>query len=166
MPQERPIKIELVSHQSAVIYRKRWQPLQAFEKPFSFDATVGLDITDHHVGSARAKAAGRLEHGVGFTDAGGCAEEDTQPSTFGARLVGLNVSKELIRIGTDFVHAPNSPESEGSFGVIQSEIQLEHIDAGLTDHPQKLALGMGCNECSHRFRGNAPDSCDSDCLVV
>src|ERR1700730_10502266 len=139
MPQERPIEIALRPHYPAVANRKRWQPLQAFEKPFGLDATVGLDIADNHVGSARAEAAGRLQHRGGFNDAGGCAEEDTQASTFGARLFGLNASEELIRIGPDFFHAANSPESEGSLGAIQCEIQLQHIDARLTDHSQKPA---------------------------
>ena len=135
---QQPHQVELVSR-SAVAHRKRWQPLQAFQQAFRLDAAVGLHVADDDVGSTRTQTAGRLEHRVGLADTGRGAEEDAQTSTLGARLFGLNTSEELIRIGPDFVHTVSLRDLDRSrsLEVIQGEIQLQYIEAGLAEHSQK-----------------------------
>jgi hypothetical protein len=81
-----------------------------------------LDIADHHVSSTRAQTPSSLEHGVGLTNAGACAEEDAQTSALGAGLFGLNVSEELIRIGPNFAHVPKSPGSVALLESIQRKV--------------------------------------------
>src|SRR5580765_1271423 len=166
-PPERRIKIELVSHDPAIAYGKRWQPFQAFEKALGLDAAVGLHIADDDVGTTRTQTAGRLEHRIGLADTGRGAEENAQAPTLGARLFGLNTSEELIRIGPDFVHTVSLRDLDrsGSLEAIQGQIQLQYIDAGLADHSQKPPAGMRRNEGAHRLRGDAPEACDAGGLI-
>ncbi len=56
-----------------------------------------LDVTDDDIGTRRLAPSG-LEHCKGLADTGGRAEKNAQPSTLGARLLGLNVRQHPIRI--------------------------------------------------------------------
>jgi hypothetical protein len=128
---------------------------------------VGHNVADDDVGATRTRTAGRLEHRVGLADTGRGAEEDAQTPTLGARLFGLNTSEELIRIGPDFIHTVSLRDLDRarSLEVIQGEIQLQYIDAGLAEHSQKPPPGMRRNGGPQPFRVDAPDACAAGCLI-
>ena len=70
-----------------------------------------LHIADHDIDAGGGLALGRLEHRVGFADAGAGAEEDGQAPALRARLLGLQLCEQLVRIGpailaTKVVHPP------------------------------------------------------------
>ena len=96
---QRGVQIELPAHDSAITDFHVGKSLESFEQPLRLNATVRLNVTDHDIGSAGPDAPRRLQHCVGFTYAGCRAKENPEAPALGARLFGLNVGEQLIRIG-------------------------------------------------------------------
>src|SRR5262249_24349939 len=125
---KRCIQVELLSNDAAITHWQRGQFFQPIQKPLCFCPTMRLNVTHYDINSGGTLTAGGFQHGVRLTDAGTGSEEDAQTTTFGARLLSLHLRKQAIRIWPDFSHG-NLACSESSLKIVQSEVQLQHIDA-------------------------------------
>ncbi len=61
---------------------------------------MGLDVADDDFDAGRLLALRGLQHGEGFADAGGIAEENFQFAAARLRFLGLHASEQLIGIGS------------------------------------------------------------------
>jgi hypothetical protein len=83
-----------------VLFGEGGDDLDAVEDVFQLLGSARLDGADHDVLAALFAAASFGEHALGFTDAGGVAEEDFEASATLAALVGLDETEQFFRIGT------------------------------------------------------------------
>src|SRR5581483_8609285 len=104
MTLECSIEVEFLSCQRSVAHGERRQPLQPFEEPLGFHATVRLDVSDHYVLAGRAGTARSFEHRVGLADTCRCAEENAQPPPLRTCFLRLHVRQKLIRVRSYLGH--------------------------------------------------------------
>ena len=87
------IEIEVAQCVAAVGNLYRWHLLETFEQAFSFDATMRLDVTDHHIGARRSCSSRGFQHGVCLANAGRGTEENSQATPARACLVALHIDE-------------------------------------------------------------------------
>src|SRR5450759_3504443 len=101
---ERTIEVELAYLRAAILDDPWRQNFEAFQQRDRFCAAVSFRQADHHIAPLGALFARFREHGVGFANAGGSAEEDFEPPATAFGLLALDLGEQCVGIWTLFAH--------------------------------------------------------------
>ena len=158
---KRGIKIELLSHDTAIAHRHRRKALDALRQPFGFDTSMWLDVADHDVSPSRPSATRCFQHCVSLTDARYGTEKYTQPSPSCPNFLSFDLSQQLIGIGPCFGHRLFHLRSTR----VEREVQFQHIHARLAEQADSATLGCGGNQLSNCGLWKSTCARDSQDLV-
>src|SRR6266542_3967858 len=96
---------------------------------------MSLEKTDHDIRAALLPPVELLERGIRFANAWCDAQVDPMAATGAGSRLTANAVQHLLRAGPSVVtwHALGS-------ATVQDQIELQHIDAWLTEHAQGSAF--------------------------
>ena len=115
------------------------------------DATVGLDETDDHVGATLLTALALVEHGERLADARRRTEVDAQraPRPCG-RLTAIGHQSILAVQRTACSRSGRVDRCD----VVEGEVQLEHVDAGVAEDPERPIVDVVVDEAHDLVDGD------------
>ena len=124
---------------------------QAGQQGFGFGPAMGFHHADDDIDAVALTALGGEQHGVGFADAGGGAEEEVQL----AAPVGAGGFQQGLWRGAAVTVGHGAWLRSFGRG-IQSQVQSQHIDPPFTQQPQQRFLGMGGDQGGDGIIGQMP----------
>ena len=139
------VDVHLLERRAAVLERAPWDDLEVADLLGGARPAVGLDEPDDDVGAALGAAPALVEHGERLADAGRGAEVDAQHTAPRLRVLGTTTGLEF---GGHHDHSRSVSARRGS-RLVERQVQLEHVDAGITEDAERPVGGVLLDEGEH-----------------
>ena len=137
------VDVHLVQELTTVFEGSGRHDFQIADRGTGVGPVIGLHPADDHIGAAVSATTPLAEHRIGFTHPGGVAQIDAQPG-------GLPVADlpRVARSGRLF-HIQDVRTLNKRRNSVQREVQLEHVDAWLTENAQVARGDVTIDQVAH-----------------
>ena len=138
------VDVHLVERRVAVLECAPWDDLEVTDLLGGARAAVGLDEADDDIGASLVAAPALVEHGERLADAGSSAEVDAQHTAPGAAC-----ARQTTGLGFGGHTTIPLVSARLCSDVVECEVELQHVDAGITEDAERSLGGVLLDEGEH-----------------